>query len=71
MHTNLYDPFGISKPNGVFDPFWMWRITQPRAEDFLDQFGVGRATFCAWVLIIDFWFPSITQKKVVKKRRRR
>ena len=70
MHTNLYDPFGISKSNGIFDPFWMWRVTQPRAEDFQDLSGVGRATFCAWVLIIDFWFPPITEKNVVKKRRR-
>ena len=70
MHTNLYDPFGISKSNGIFDPFWMWRVTQPPAAGFSDLSGVGRAAVCAWVLIIDFWFPPTTEKNVVKKRRR-
>jgi len=41
-----------------------------RAEDLLDPFGIARATFCAWALTITFWFPSITQKKARKKRRR-
>ena len=70
MLTNLYDPFGISKSSGAFDLFWMWRVYELRIEDFQDPSGVGRATFCTWALIINFWFPPITQGKVVKKRRR-